>query len=61
MQIKNNMKTEIRVNSNGFEVWYKGLGKRKLNYHKTYKTWEEALKETITLKGLGRFIADLKK
>jgi len=55
------MKTEIRVNSNGFEVWYKGLGKRKLNHHKTCKTWEEAIKETITLKGLGRFIADLKK
>ena len=56
------MKTEIRVNSNGFEVWYKGLGRiKKLNYHKTCKTWEEAIKETITLKGLGRFIADLKK
>ena len=55
------MKTEIRANLNGFEVWYKGLDKRKLHHHKTYKSWEEATRETTILKGLGRFVRDLKK
>ena len=55
------MKTEIRVNSNGFEVWYMRIGLKKMRFHKTFQTWEEASKETVILKGLGRFIADMKK
>lgn len=55
------MKTEIRVSSNGFEVWYSTDGGQTSQFHKTFKSMDEAVKETVSLKGHQRLLSDLRK
>lgn len=59
--LKSTMKTEIRVSSNGFEVWYSTDGGQTSQFHKTFKSMDEAVKETVSLKGHQRLLSDLRK
>ena len=55
--LKSTMKTEIRVGPNGYEVWYSTDGKFK--FHKSFKSIEDATKETVSMKGHRRLLSDL--
>jgi len=55
------MTTEIRVNSKGYQVWYSTDGGQTVHFHKTFDSMEDALKETVSLKGHRRLIDALKR
>jgi len=55
------MKTEIRVGPKGYEVWYSTDGGQTTQFHKSFKSMDNAVKETVSLKGHQRLIMDLKK
>lgn len=55
------MKTEIRITSDGYEVWYSTKQTKKKHFHKRFIFWQDALKETTILKGCTKLMADLKK
>ena len=55
------MKTEIRVGPKGYEVWYSTDGGQTIEFHKSFKTKEEALRETVSMKGYQRLLMDLRK
>ena len=59
--LKSTMKTEIRVSPNGFEVWYSTDGGQKLHFHKRFESMDDAVKETVSLKGYRRLLLDLRK
>ena len=59
--LKSTMKTEVRVSPNGYEVWYSTDGGQTSQFHKTFKSMDSAIKETVSLKGYRRLLSDLRK
>jgi hypothetical protein len=57
MTKERNIRTEIRVSPEGFEVWYGDNDK--LWFHKKFKTIGDATKETVSIKGHQRLLDDL--
>ena len=57
MTKERNIRTEIRVSPDGFEVWYGESDK--LRFHKKFKTIGDATKETVSIKGHQRLLDDL--
>jgi len=55
------MKTEIRVRPKGYEVWYSTDGGQTVKFHKAFKSMDDAVKETVSLKGHQRLLMDLRK
>ena len=55
------MKTEIRKGPKGYQVWYSIDGGQTIEFHKSFKTKEEALRETVSMKGYQRLLMDLRK
>lgn len=55
------MKTEIRVSPKGYEVWYTTDGGKTRHFHKTFKSMDNAVRETVAMKGYQRLLIDLKK
>ena len=55
------MKTEIRVGPKGYEVWYSTDGGQTIQFYKSFKSMDDAVKETVSLKGHQQLIMDLKK
>ena len=55
------MKTEIRVSPKGYEVWYSTDGGQTTQFHKTFKSMDDAVRETVAMKGYQRLLVDLKK
>jgi hypothetical protein len=54
--LKSTMKTEIRVSPIGFEVWYSTDGGQTQNFHKRFKSMDDAVKETVSLKNSVKFL-----
>ena len=52
------MKTQIRKGPKGYEVWYSTDGGQTIQFHKTFKTKEEALRETVSLKNSIKFLKE---
>ena len=55
------MKTEIRVGANGYEVWYSVDGGQTNHFHKKFKSMDDAVKETTSMKGYRKLLSDLRK
>ena len=55
------MKTEIRKGPKGYQVWYSIDGGQTIQFHKTFKSMDDAVKETVSLKGHQRLLMDLRK
>lgn len=58
--IQSTIKTEIRVSCNGYEVWCSFDGGQSSQFHGLYTTMEDAVRETIILKGHFKLLGDLK-
>jgi len=52
------MKTQIRKGPKGYEVWYSTDGGQTIQFHKSFKTKEEALRETVSLKNSIKFLKE---
>jgi hypothetical protein len=55
------MKTQIRKGPKGYEVWYSTDGGQTIQFHKAFKSMDDAVKETGSLKGHQRLLMDLRK
>jgi hypothetical protein len=55
------MKTEIKKGPKGYEVWYSTDGGQTIQFHKSFKSMDDAVKETVSLKGHQRLLMDLRK
>lgn len=58
--LKSTIKTEVRIHPDGFEVWYSVDGGQSSKFHSSYESFEEAIKETMILKGHYKLLGDLK-
>jgi hypothetical protein len=57
--LKSTIKTEIRVSPNGFEVWYSVDGGQTRQFHKRFNNMDDAVKETVSMKGYRRLLGDI--
>ena len=55
------MKTQIRKGPKGYEVWYSTDGGQTIQFHKSFKSIDKAVKETVSISGHQRLLMDLKK
>jgi hypothetical protein len=55
------MKTEIRKGPKGYEVWYSTDGGQTTQFHKTFKSMDDAVKETVAINGSLKLLADIEK
>lgn len=55
------MKTQIRKGPKGYEVWYSIDGGQTIQFHKSFKSIDKAVKETVSISGHQRLLMDLKK
>lgn len=54
------IKTEIRPVRGGYQVLYSLDGGQTIEPHKKFKKFDDAVKETVTLKGHYKLLGDLK-
>lgn len=59
--LKSTIKTEIRVSYHGFEVWYSLDGGQTRLFHKRFDNMDDAIKETVSMKGHRRLLGDILK
>ena len=52
------MKTEIRVSPKGYEVWYSTDGGQTTQFHKTFKSMDDAVRETVALHNSIKFLKE---
>ena len=58
--LKSTIKTEVRVSCDGFEVWCSFDGGQSSVFHGRYPTMEDAVRETVIIKGHYKLLGDLK-
>jgi hypothetical protein len=58
--LNSTIKTEIRPTSGGYQVWYSLDGGQSVLFHKKFKSMDNAVKETVILRGHYKLLGDLK-
>ncbi len=47
------------MSPNGFEVWYSVDGGQTRQFHKKFNNMDDAVKETVSMKGYRRLLGDI--